>query len=125
MPMLKTALLAAFLSAAAFPALAQMDHGKMNHGKTGQSDTKAAPSTKAFKAAGAKMHKDMDIKYTGNTDVDFMRGMIPHHQAAIDMARIELQYGKDAETRKLAEEIIKAQEGEIASMKAWLAKHAP
>jgi uncharacterized protein (DUF305 family) len=121
MPMLKSALLAALLSMAALPAVAQMDHGKMSHGQTA---AKVVPSTKAFQAASTKMHKDMGIKYTGNTDVDFMRGMIPHHQAAIDMAKIELQYGKDTETRKLAEEIIKAQEGEITSMKAWLAKHA-
>ena len=49
-----------------------------------------------------KMHKDMAIAYTGDSDIDFVRGMIPHHQAAIDMARIQLEYGKDAEIRKLA-----------------------
>ncbi len=69
------------------------------------------------------MHEGMAITFTGDTDVDFVRGMIAHHQGAIDMARIELQYGKDSEIRKLAEDIIKAQEGEIAMMKRWLADH--
>ena len=67
-----------------------------------------------------KMHESMAIKYSGDTDVDFVRGMIPHHQGAIDMARIELQYGKDPANRKLAEEIIAAQEKEIAAMQSWL-----
>ncbi len=41
------------------------------------------------------MHTAMDIELSGNADVDFVRGMIPHHQGAIDMARIQLQYGKN------------------------------
>ena len=69
------------------------------------------------------MHKDMTMSFTGDTDVDFVTGMIPHHQGAIDMAKVELQYGKDPEIRKLAEDVIKAQESEIAFMNAWLAKH--
>jgi len=80
-------------------------------------------SSHAFTEANAKMHKDMMIEMTGNADVDFVRGMIPHHQGAIDMAKIELQYGKDAEIRKLAEAVIKAQEAEIAEMNAWLSKN--
>jgi uncharacterized protein (DUF305 family) len=82
-----------------------------------------SPSSAAFMATNAKMHEAMSIQMTGDADVDFVRGMIGHHQGAIDMARIELQYGKDKKIRKLAEEIIKAQEGEIAMMKAWLKAH--
>lgn len=81
-------------------------------------------SSHAFAEANAKMHKDMMVKMTGNADVDFVRGMIPHHQGAIDMAKIELQYGKDPEIRKLAEAVIKAQEAEIAEMNEWLSKNA-
>jgi uncharacterized protein (DUF305 family) len=95
-----------------------MDHG----GHMGAAA--AGASTKAFEDANAKMHKDMAITFSGNADVDFARGMIPHHQGAIDMARIELQYGKDPELKKLAEDIIKAQESEIAFLKAWIEKNA-
>lgn len=82
------------------------------------------PSTKAFKEAHMKMMKDMHITYTGNTDVDFVRGMIPHHQGAIDMAKIELAHGKNEENRKLARQIISDQEKEIAQMQEWLKKNA-
>lgn len=78
----------------------------------------------AFADVNAKMHKDMSIEFTGDADADFMNGMIPHHQGAIDMAQVLLKYGKDPQTRKLAQEIIVAQEKEIAFMKDWLAKRA-
>jgi uncharacterized protein (DUF305 family) len=81
------------------------------------------PSTDGYKAAMDKMHTDMMIEYSGNADVDFVRGMIPHHQGAIDMAKVELANGKDPEIRKLAEGVIAAQEAEIAKMQDWLAAH--
>jgi uncharacterized protein (DUF305 family) len=95
-----------------------------HHGAPAPAAAKPSAATKAFEAANAKMHKDMTIKYSGNADADFARGMIPHHQGAIDMAKVVLQHGKDPEIRKLAEEIIKAQETEIAWMKDWLKKNA-
>ena len=82
------------------------------------------PASMAFAKANAAMHSGMDIEFSGNTDADFARGMIPHHQGAVEMAKIELEFGKDPELRKLAEDIIKAQETEIAFMKDWLEKNA-
>ena len=116
------ALLAIGSVALAGIAIAQtppMDHSKM--GMPMPADASAA--TKAFAEANAKMHKDMTITFTGNADVDFIKGMLPHHQGAVDMAKIVIQYGKDPEVRELAEAIIKAQNEEIAWMTSWLAKN--
>lgn len=82
----------------------------------------ASPSTTAYRTAMDKMHREMAITYTGDADKDFAAGMIPHHQGAIDMARIVLDHGKDAEVRKLAQDIIAAQEREITQLRAILAR---
>ncbi|NBB49852.1 DUF305 domain-containing protein [Rhizobium sp. CRIBSB] len=125
--MLKTVLVAASLATAlSAPAvLAQENSLHQGHGMSamGHGMMDDGPSSKAFAEANAKMHKDMAVPLTGNADVDFVQGMIPHHQGAIDMAKIVLEHGKDPEIRKLAQEVISAQEGEIAMMKAWLARN--
>jgi uncharacterized protein (DUF305 family) len=78
---------------------------------------------KAYMDANHRMMTGMDMKMSGDPDQDFVMMMIPHHQGAIDMAKVELQYGKDPKLRAMAEAIVKAQEEEIAEMKAWQQAH--
>jgi uncharacterized protein (DUF305 family) len=81
-------------------------------------------STKEFRAADHSMMSGMSgVEYTGDADHDFVAHMIPHHEGAVAMAKVELKYGKDTKLRALAKEIIASQDKEITFMKQWLAAH--
>lgn len=89
---------------------------------------KPKPNTEAMQAAYAKgmntMHSDMMLGIAEpEADMAFARGMLPHHIGAVDMAKVQLQYGTDEEMRKLAQDIIDAQQPEIALMQNWITAH--
>jgi len=89
------------------------------------SATKAGTSSQAFQAADATMMHRMSAPYSGDTDRDFVEHMMPHHEGAVAMARIELQYGKDPALKKMARDIIQSQNEEIVFMKQWQKDHPP
>ena len=116
---------------AGMPAVAQQapDKAHQHHAPAGQPSPKqgipkAGPpntdASKAYEAAAQKMHKDMSSEYTNDVDVDFVRGMIPHHQGAIDQAEILLKYSTNPRLRRLAGGIIASQRREIRFMEKWL-----
>ena len=127
------------LGSAAFGQSASQSHGSMpmSGSMTGNMDPAAMQkmmqdmmpaqndleSTKDFKASHMAMMKNMHVPFTGNPDVDFRMHMIPHHQGAIEMAKVALKHAKDADTKKMAQSIIDDQEKEIAEMREWLKKN--
>ena len=120
---MKLTTLAALAALVSVPAVV-LAQGASHSGHSGHGSPPAAdtPATKAYREANATMHRDMDIAYSNDADADFVRGMIPHHRGAIDMAKVLLQYGKDEQTRKWVTDVIREQEREIAEMQAWLKK---
>jgi uncharacterized protein (DUF305 family) len=89
------------------------------------SQPSTSPAWPELQQSMQTMHQAMSsIQSTGSDDKDFIRLMIPHHQAAIDMAKAELIHGQDPQVRRLAQEIITDQESEIELMQLWLRQHS-
>ena len=76
-------------------------------------------------AAMTKMMNDMAIKPTGNIDRDFVAMMVPHHQGAIEMAQAELRYGREAQLRRIAQEIVVDQIQQISLMRLAVGEPLP
>ena len=122
--MLKRFLLLVVLNA--MPALAQQEHEHHQTGKLPSAQATGDPIYSRFvrdmEAGMGAMMKDMHGPgYSGNPDIDFLTMMIPHHEGAVEMARLVLVHGRDPATRRLAEDIIASQTVEIEGMKRRLA----
>jgi uncharacterized protein (DUF305 family) len=107
------------------PALAgdaAPDHSQ--HEATPQKAEELSEASTAYEAAMQKMHARMTVPYTNDVDIDFVRGMVPHHQGAIDQAEVLLKYSKNPRLRRLAGGIIAAQKREIRFMEKWLKENA-
>jgi len=115
----RLAILLILASAAATPALQEGIHRHADKADAG-------PAWPELMSSMEKMHAAMaSVGPTGSNDADFVRLMLPHHQAAIDMAKIQLLYGKDPQMRRLAQEIVTDQQSEIELMQLWLKQHGP
>lgn len=121
--MMLSALIASAAVAGHGTAFAQMS--MPGHQGMPQSNAKnASKDPMKMHIAMEAMNKKMSaMKMTGKTDVDFAMMMVAHHQAAIDMAKAELESGKDPVMLKMAKRVIAAQTKEIAQLEAWLKKN--
>ncbi len=97
------------------------DDHMMDHGAMGQMDMSAMPEhMQGMMGAMEAMMGAMPMESSGDPDADFLLMMIPHHQSAIEMARVVIETGDDEETLAMAQAIIDAQEAEIAEMRTML-----
>ena len=96
-----------------------------SHASGDQGDRLAGPpSWEGLMESMTRMHAAMSsTRPSADADADFVALMLPHHQAAIDMARVELVSGKDPQVRRLAQEILADQESEIQLMQLWQQQH--
>ncbi|MFS2008750.1 DUF305 domain-containing protein [Azospirillum sp. CT11-132] len=94
----------------------------MHQGQRAQNMPKD-PASRAYMQSMQKMNRDMRKPMTGNADQDFARMMAAHHQGAIDMARVELQYGKDPDLKAMAQKMVDDQTKEVQQLQDWLKQH--
>lgn len=103
------------------------DRQPMRTGATGQGAMMGAPASSASQQMHQGMMRGMQqmqgMQLTGDADKDFVRMMRMHHMQGIEMARIELQKGDDAEARQMAQKIIEQQAKEIAEFDRWLQRN--
>ena len=100
----------------------QNSHANMNHSAMAMDNQNTAPHTQAYLAMMNKMGDEMSkAGNLADADTAFAKGMIPHHIGAVEMAKVQLEFGKDETMRKLAQAIIDGQQSEIDLMNAWLA----
>jgi len=124
---LSTIVAIACLAAASAPIEAQQATAPASTAATTSQPRLAdeAPFLTENSTAMDTMMAGMNVKPTGDVDVDFAAMMIPHHQGAIDMALAELRYGKNEQLRRIAQEIIVDQQQEIAAMHLALGQKLP
>jgi uncharacterized protein (DUF305 family) len=103
-------------------AIAMSGQQQKRHG-SGVSSTENSDWSELMTSVQRMHAATASVEPSGNSDVDFVRLMLPHHQAAIDMASQQLISGKDPQMRRLAQEIIADQQSEIELMQLWLKQH--
>lgn len=114
LPLITATLIAGLAGMRAYP----------QHSHNASQPASSGPAWSELQHSMESMHEALfSLKSTGNNDEDFVRLMLPHHQAAIDMAKAELIHGQDPQMRRLAQEIITDQESEIELMQLWLRQH--
>ena len=104
-----------------FAVFAHDAHPPAQHAATSEESAFLAEN----EAAMNRMMSAMEAKPVGDIDRDFVAMMAPHHQGAIDMAVLELRYGKSEQLRRIAQEIIVSQMQEIAAMKLAIGEQVP